>query len=116
MPAPPWSWGRLLCLTAADPQGSDDGDQDWPEERWLRAAVEARPDDVEALMMLAGRLAQRISYRRGVLDIDPDAMEAYGESEDTIMQRQIEAEELYARIRTAGPVGHAESGLDELAV
>lgn len=106
--------GRLLCLTAADPQGS--GDLTWPEERWLRAAVAARPDDVEALLTLAGRLAQRIWYWKSVLETNPGAMAEHGQSEDTIRQLQTEAEELYARIRAAGPSGHAEPGLDALAV
>lgn len=109
--------GRLLCLTASEPRAPGDGDQSWPEERWLRAAVEARPDDIEALTLLAGRLAQQISYWEAVLDMNPDVMEDYGEDEGTVRRRQIEAEELYARIRAAGPLGHAaEAGLDELAV
>jgi hypothetical protein len=108
--------GRLLCLTGSDPGGSGEGDQTWPEERWLRAAVEARPDDIEALTLLTGRLAQQISYWEAVLEMNPDVMEECGEDEGTIRRRQIEAEELYARIRAAGPLGHAESGLDALAV
>lgn len=109
--------GRLLSLTASEPRAPGDADQTWPEERWLRAAVEARPDDIEALTLLTGRLAQQISYWEAVLDMNPDVMEQYGEGEGTIRRRQIEAEELYARIRAAGPLGHAtEAGLDELAV
>ncbi|ADI11427.1 hypothetical protein SBI_08309 [Streptomyces bingchenggensis BCW-1] len=109
--------GRLLCLTASEPRAPGDGDQSWPEERWLRAAVESRPDDIEALTLLTGRLAQQISYWEAVLDMNPDVMEDYGEDEATVRRRQIEAEELYARIRAAGPVGPAaEAGLDELAV
>ncbi|MDX3231511.1 hypothetical protein [Streptomyces sp. ME19-01-6] len=108
--------GRLLCLTASEPGASGDGDQTWPEERWLRAAVEARPDDIEALTLLTGRLAQQIAYWEAVLDMNPDVMEEYGEGEDTVRRRQSEAEELYARIRAASPLGHVEAGLDELAV
>ncbi|REK87219.1 hypothetical protein DY245_27915 [Streptomyces inhibens] len=108
--------GRLLCLTALDPAESGDGGPTWPEEHWLRAAVKARPDDVEALTLLTGRLAQQISYWEAVLDMNPDVMAEYGEDEDTVGRRQIEAEELYARIRAAGPLGHAEAGLNELAV
>ncbi|MER7794189.1 hypothetical protein [Streptomyces sp. NPDC097640] len=109
--------GRLLCLTASEPRGPGDGHQTWPEERWLRAAVGTRPDDTKALTLLTGRLAQQISYWEAVLDMHPDVMEDCGEDEGTVRRRQIEAEELYARIRAAGPVGGvAEAGLDELAV
>ncbi|MFI6731157.1 hypothetical protein NRF20_06365 [Streptomyces sp. R-74717] len=54
--------GRLLCLTASDPQEPGDGEPTWPEEHWLRVALEAHPNDVEALTMLTGRVAQQISY------------------------------------------------------
>lgn len=105
-----------MCLAASEPGVASDGDQTWPEERWRRAAVEARPDDIEALTLLTGRLAQQISYWEAALAMNPDVMEEYGEGEDTVGRRQIEAEELYARIRAAAPVGHAEAGLRELAV
>lgn len=119
---------RLLCLTGTDPQGPDgNGHQTWPEERWLRAVVEARPDGIEALTLLAGRLAQQISYWEDVLAIGPDwadeeedletdpyFMPVCGEDWDTVRRRRREAEELYARIRAAGPLGDLESGLDWL--
>ncbi|MEU7742856.1 hypothetical protein [Nonomuraea sp. NPDC049158] len=108
--------GRLLCLTASDPAEPGDGAPSWPEERWLRAAVEACPDDIEALTLLTGRLAQQISYWEATLDMNPDAMAEYGQDEDSVKRLQTEAEELYARIRAAGPLGHAEAGLDEMAV
>ncbi|CDR17437.1 hypothetical protein [Streptomyces iranensis] len=108
--------GRLLCLTAADPTEPGDGEPTWPEEPWLRAAVAAHPDDVEALALLTGRLAQQISYWEACLDMNPDVMKWYGEDEGTVERRHIEAEKLYARIRAAGPTRHAGAGLDELAV
>ncbi|WP_432045020.1 hypothetical protein [Streptomyces asiaticus] len=108
--------GRLLCLTAADPAEPGDGEPTWPEEPWLRAALEAHPDDVAALTLLTGRLAQQISYWEACLDMNPDVMKWYGEDESTVERRRIEAEQLYARIRAAGPDRHAEAGLDELAV
>ncbi|MBL1114311.1 hypothetical protein JK364_18200 [Streptomyces sp. 110] len=108
--------GRLLCLTAADPAEPGDGEPTWPEEPWLRAAVAAHPDDVEALTLLAGRLAQQISYWEACLDMNPDVMEWYGEDESTVERRHVEAEKLYARIRAAGPTRHAGAGLDELAM
>ncbi|WP_432251328.1 hypothetical protein [Streptomyces sp. HNM1019] len=108
--------GRLLCLTAADPAEPGDGEPSWPEEPWLRAAVAADPDDVAALTLLTGRLAQQISYWETCRDMNPDVMKWYGEDESTVERRRIEAEQLYARIRAAGPTRHAEAGLDELAV
>ncbi|WP_251076914.1 tetratricopeptide repeat protein [Streptomyces benahoarensis] len=108
--------GRLLCLTASDPQEPGDGEPTWPEEHWLRVAVEAHPNDVEALTMLTGRVAQQISYWESVLEMNPDVMAEYGEDVGTIRQRQIEAEDLYARMHAAGPLDHAEAGLDELAM
>ncbi|MGV9351220.1 hypothetical protein ACWDSD_42220 [Streptomyces spiralis] len=108
--------GRLLCLTASDPAEPGDGNPTWPEERWLCAAVEACPDDVEALTLLTGRLAEQISFWEAVRHVNSDFMAACGEDYDTVRRRRIEAEELYARIRAAGPLGHAEAGLDELAV
>ncbi|MFI9358769.1 hypothetical protein [Streptomyces lydicus] len=104
--------GKLLCLTAPDSAEPGDGALIWPEERWLRAAVAACPDAVEALTLLAGRLAEQIDFWENA---DLDVTE-YGQDEGIVSRLQAEAEELYARIRTAGPLGHAEAGLDELAV
>jgi len=123
--------GKLLCLTDTDPHGSGGIGPWWPEEPWLRAAAQALPHDVEALMLLAGRLAQQVSRLGDLLDIqagdpddlenvldlevgNPDAMKAYGENADTVRRRRSEAEELYARIRAADPPGDWEPGLDEL--
>ncbi|MCN9240347.1 hypothetical protein NGF19_05980 [Streptomyces sp. RY43-2] len=101
--------GKLLCLTAPEPgAGDDDGDPAWPEERWLRAAVEACPDDVQALFLLTGRLAEQISFR--------EFMGEHGQDPGTLRRLQAEAEELYARIRTVGAPAHAEAGLAELAM
>ncbi|PSL00107.1 hypothetical protein CLV63_102233 [Murinocardiopsis flavida] len=108
--------GQLLCLTAADPSESDAFNPTWPEERWLRAAVEAHPDDIAALMLLTGRLAQQNSYWEAMLEMDPDVLAEYGQDEDTVSRRHSETKELYDRIRAAGPHDHVEAGLDELAV
>ena len=46
--------GRLLCLVPADPddpadpEPEYDGMPTWPGERWLRAAMAGRPEDVTA--------------------------------------------------------------------
>jgi len=102
--------GKLLCLTSPDVE-SGGGTMIWPEEPWLRAAVEALPDDVEALTLLTGRLAEQIDYWEN------DYLDVVAESgEDVAGRLRDEAEELYTRIRAAGPHGDAEAGLAELAV
>lgn len=106
--------GKLLCLTDADSQDSGGIGPWWPEEPWLRTAVQALPHDVEALTLLAGRLAQQVSSLENMLDLDPDALAEYGVNEDTVSRRRSEAEGLYARIRAAGPPSDLEPGLDEL--
>jgi hypothetical protein len=53
-------FGRLLGLL--DIEGDADGTL--PCERWLRSAVAARPDDAEAAVLLAGRLAQQAGRKR----------------------------------------------------
>jgi hypothetical protein len=107
--------GRLLSLTVTDPAEPGDGDLEWPEERWLRAAVAARPDDVEALTLLAGRLAAQVSNWENYWANNPEGMAADGNDESTIERLQAEARDLHARILTAGPPAHAEPGLDRLA-
>lgn len=104
---------RLLCLTVFDPMEPAEDDPNWPEEHWLRAAVETCPDGVEALTLLTGRLAQQIAYWEA-MDMAGMAAE-HGQAEGAVRRRR-EAAELYARIRTARPHGPMEAGLDELAV
>lgn len=99
---------RLLCLTAADPADSsaDFAVQTWPEEPWLRAVLSTRPLAVPAMTLLVGRLIQQIDHWQNMLDLNPGAAEEYGEDETTIRRRQIEAEELFARIGAADPENH----------
>ncbi|MBO8194199.1 hypothetical protein ITI46_21415 [Streptomyces oryzae] len=104
--------GRLLSLTATDSLAEH---QNWPEERWLRAALRMRPDDVETLFLLTGRLAQQIAYWENALELNPDPGEVC-EDERTVERRRTEAQHLFARIRAAGPGSDAEAGLDELAI
>lgn len=107
--------GRLLSLTVTDPAEPGDGEPEFPEERWLRAAVAARPDDVEALTLLAGRLAAQASHWENYWANNPDGMAADGKDESTIEQLQTEVRDLHARILAAVPPAHTEPGLDRLA-
>ncbi|GAB3464724.1 hypothetical protein GCM10027570_52760 [Streptomonospora sediminis] len=111
--------GRLLSLTATNPLApSLEEGPTWPEERWLRAAVQAHPDDIEALTLLAGRLVQQVSHGENGLDPDPHGAADSGadEAAGPVERRRAEAQELLARIRAVGPGGAAEAGLQELAV
>ncbi|MFC8799523.1 hypothetical protein ACFT2C_17450 [Promicromonospora sp. NPDC057138] len=106
--------GRLLSLTLTDPQEPGEGEPEWPEERWLRAAVQARPDDVEALMLLAGRLAAQSSSWENYWEMNPDEMAAEGKDESTISRMWAEVSDLHTRILAAGPPPHAVPGLERL--
>ncbi|MFC3996839.1 hypothetical protein ACFOVU_12990 [Nocardiopsis sediminis] len=103
-------FGRLLCLLPADPAdvgpaGMETG-QTWPEEPWLRVTVAARPDDVLAMTLLAGRLVQQIDHLRAAGSPDRDEVAA----------RRDEAESLYCRVLNAEPADPtARAGLVRLA-
>lgn len=94
--------GRLLCMLRSDSLEhlmDPDFVLTWPEERWLRAALGARPGDRPAAPLLAGRLVQQIAYWK----IDDDHAEAHGEDERTLARRRDEAYDLYARMLETDP-------------
>ncbi|OEU94384.1 hypothetical protein [Streptomyces oceani] len=105
---------RLLSLTASEGTEPESEEPTWPEESWLRAAVTARPDDVTALTLLTGRLAQQTAYWQDILDMNPNILEAYGEDTSSIRRRRTETAELYARLRRFDLPEHTRAGLDEL--
>ncbi|MGV9351205.1 hypothetical protein ACWDSD_42125 [Streptomyces spiralis] len=94
--------GRLLCMLRSDSLEHlmDPGFLlTWPEERWLRAALRARPDDRLASVLLAGRLVQQINFWK----IDDDNANAHGEDEHTLARRRDEAHALYTQTLKAVP-------------
>lgn len=93
--------GRLLCMLRSDLDHVTNPDflPTWPEERWLRATLRARPDDRLAGLLLAGRLVQQINY----WTIDADNANAYGEDERTLARRRDEAHALYTQALAAVP-------------
>ncbi len=102
--------GRLLCLTATGPADAPEDiegpGQNWPEEPWLRAALDSRPGHVPAMTLLAGRLVQQIDFWQNMCELNPEAAEAYGEDETTLARRRTEADALLARAAAAGPEHH----------
>ncbi|WP_020575835.1 hypothetical protein [Actinopolymorpha alba] len=110
--------GRLLSLTATNPldHSLEEEGPTWPEERWLRAALKAYPDDVETLILLTGRLAQQVSHGENGLELNPDGVGDRGEDEGPVERIRAEARELFAQIGAAGPGGDAKAGLQELAI
>lgn len=92
--------GRLLSMLRADVDEQVEIDEHtWPEEQWLRAAVQARPDDRVAAVLLAGRLVQQIAH----WSKDPDYAEEHGEDEETLERREAEARALYERVLADDP-------------
>ncbi|WP_067813180.1 hypothetical protein [Actinomadura kijaniata] len=94
--------GRLLSLVRVAPEDDPhdpDVVQSWPEERWLRMALRARPGDTLAATLLAGRLVQQIGFWR----IDPDIAADHGEDDTTLARRRDEARGLYARVLASRP-------------
>ncbi|MFC7831081.1 hypothetical protein [Streptomyces sp. NPDC057375] len=106
--------GRLLCMLRSDSLEhlmNPDFVLTWPEERWLRVALRARPDDRLAASLLAGRLVQQINYWK----IDDDNANAHGEDERTLTRRRDEAHALYTQTLKAVPDDPAaRAGIDAL--
>ncbi|MEV0231600.1 hypothetical protein [Nonomuraea sp. NPDC050786] len=100
--------GRLLCMLRVGPDDDPDEPeviQSWPEEPWLRAAVEACPDDTRVATLLASRLVQQIA----VFENDVDLAAHYGEDEITLARRRDEARNLYGRVLRSAPGDPAAS-------
>jgi hypothetical protein len=105
--------GRLFCLLpiVIDDDGMSLG------ERWLRSAVAACPDDAEAAVLLAGRLAVHIDglLSAYLFEDDEEWFEDEIEAKEEIDRKREEAAELYKRVLRANPAhAAARSGLAAL--
>jgi hypothetical protein len=100
-------FGRLLCLVPIDPaeEARECSGHDWPAERWLRAALDVRPFDALAAVLLAGLLLTQIDHWQRRADFDLEADE--DEVDEANARRIVEAEELYA-----GVVEHTHGAMD----
>jgi hypothetical protein len=113
-------YGRLLSLLPAEIEEPGDG---WPCVRWFRVALEARPDNHEAAVLLGARLshdADALAYAYGLDDEDEDFDEDdEGEEDEEIEQARAdcerirkEARRLYEEVLRADPTHPAaRSGL-----
>ncbi|MFI7149629.1 hypothetical protein ACIBO2_32315 [Nonomuraea sp. NPDC050022] len=109
-------YGRLLSLLPAEMEESDD---EWPCVWWFRVALEGRPEDHEAAVLLAARLtgdADALAYAYG-LDDEEDCDEEGEDEEGNLARRNCErmrkeAQRLYAQVLRADPAHPgARSGL-----
>ncbi|MFC5830939.1 hypothetical protein [Nonomuraea insulae] len=109
-------YGRLLSLLPGEMEEPDD---EWPCVRWLRVALEARPEDHEAAVLLAARLshdADALVHAFGLDDEDEDFDEE-GEADDEESDRarrdcermRKEARRLYEQVLRADPAHPAAS-------
>ncbi|MEV6156867.1 hypothetical protein AB0L53_41635 [Nonomuraea sp. NPDC052129] len=82
-------YGRLLSLLPAEMEESDD---EWPCVWWFRVALEGRPEDHEAAVLLAARLtgdADALAYAYG-LDDEEDFDEEGADDEGNLARRNCE--------------------------
>ena len=120
-------YGRLLSLLPAEMEESDD---EWPCVWWFRVALEGRPEDHEAAVLLAARLtgdANALAYAYGLddeedcgeEDFDDEDFDEEGEDDEegNLARRNCErmrkeAQRLYEQVLRADPAHPgARSGL-----